>query len=79
VQKVLTGTHVTPCAQDVLLENPLDLLVPSRVAQFKDEFRENLLVEANGLSSEILNFINDELNEATAIKEEDDSDSIEKK
>eukprot|EP00466_Bigelowiella_natans_P000940 jgi/Bigna1/88435/estExt_fgenesh1_pg.C_320022 len=79
VQKVLTGTHVTPCAQDVLFENPLDLLVPSRVAQFKDEFRENLLVEANGLSSEILNFINDELNEATAIKEEDDSDSIEKK
>jgi len=54
VQKVLTGTHVTPCAQDILFENPLDLLVPSTVAKFKDDFREKLLVEANGLSSEVL-------------------------
>jgi len=58
--KILTGTHITPLTQNIILDPPSnlgDVPLPDLLQPLRNDLRNNFLLTINDVKSEIVNFL----------------------
>ena len=69
--RVLTGTHITPLTQNILLDNPLNTPLPEILLNnpLRQNLKSNFLRTINDVTEEILSFLETSISPSSALYE----------